>query len=91
MIQIKDDYYINWKKARIRKIFNIFPQNLDRKGGWWMVSRMQNEGGTDNRKDMISFNDFSAPSESRMFIFWLLHQFTIQLYTHVVHTLLTMD
>ncbi len=24
-IQIKDDYYINWKNARIEKIFNNFP------------------------------------------------------------------
>ncbi len=49
-----------------------------------MVSLMQDEGKTDNRKAMIvvSFDDFSAPSESRMFIFWLFHQFTAQLYTH---------
>ncbi len=32
-----------------------------------MVSLMQNEGKTDNRKTMITFSsdDFSAPSESR--------------------------
>ncbi len=51
-----------------------------------MVSLMQNEGETDNRKAMTMvsflFDDFSAPSESRMFIFWLFHQFTTQLYTH---------
>ncbi len=57
---------------------------MDRKGSWWMVSLMQNEGETDNRKAMImvSVNDFSAPSESKMFIFWFFHQFTTQLYTH---------
>ncbi len=43
----------------------------------------ENEGKTDNRKTMItfSFNKFSAPSDSRMFTFWLFHRFTTQLYT----------
>ncbi len=43
-----------------------------------MVSLMQNKGETDNRKAtiMVSFDDFSTPSESRMFIFWLFHQFS---------------
>ncbi len=56
-----------------------------------MVSLMQNKGETDNRKAMIIvlFADFSAPSESRMFIFWLFHQFTTQLYTHATLKLLT--
>ncbi len=47
---------------------------------------MQNEGKTDSKKSMItvSFDDFGAPSESRMFIFWLFHQFTTQLYTHAI-------
>ncbi len=54
---------------------------------------MQNENDTDNRKAMImvSFDDFSVPSESKMFMFWLFHQFTTQLYTHTILTLLTMD
>ncbi len=41
-----------------------------------MISLMQNKGETDNRKIMIvfSFDDFSAPSESGMFILWLFHQ-----------------
>ncbi len=58
-----------------------------------MVSLMQNEGETDNRKAMImvSFDNFNAPSESRMFIFWLFHQLTTQLYTLAILTLLTMD
>ncbi len=46
-IQIKYDYYVNWKNVRIGKIFNNFPQNLDTKGGQWMVSLMQNEGKPD--------------------------------------------
>ncbi len=35
---------------------------------WWMVSLIQNEGKTDNRKTVITFlsDDFSAPSESRI-------------------------
>ncbi len=47
-----------------------------------MVSLMQNEGKTHNKKAMImvSFDDFSVPSENRMFIFWLFRQFTTQLY-----------
>ncbi len=51
---------------------------------------MQNEGKTDNRKAIItfSFNNLRAPSESRMFIFCLLHQFTTQLYTHAILALL---
>ncbi len=40
---------------------------------------------------MVSFDDFSAPSESRMFIFWLFHQFTTQSYAYAILTLLTMD
>ncbi len=46
-----------------------------------MVSLMQNEGETDNRKIMImfSFDDFSAPSESRTFTFRLFHQITTHL------------
>ncbi len=49
-----------------------------------MVSLTQNDGETDNSKAMtaVSFDDFSAPSESRTFIFWIFHQFTIQFYTH---------
>ncbi len=49
-----------------------------------MVSIMQNEGETDNRKAMImvSLDDFSAPSESKMFIFCLFINLTTQLYTH---------
>ncbi len=67
-IQIKDNYYINWKNTRIRKIL----------------------GKTDNRKTMIilSFDDFSAPRESLMFIFWLFRQFTPELYTYAILTLL---
>ncbi len=51
-----------------------------------------NEGETDNKKAMImvSFNDFSAPSESRMFIFWLFHQFATQLYTHASKAVFTL-
>ncbi len=51
-----------------------------------MVSLMENEGRIDNRKTVItfSFGDFSAPSERRMFIFWLFHQFTTPLYTYTV-------
>ncbi len=58
-----------------------------------MVSLMQNEGETDNRKAtiIVSFDGFRAPSASRMFIFWLFHQFTTQLHTHAILTLLTMD
>ncbi len=43
-----------------------------------MVSLMQNEGETDSKKAMImvSFDDFRTASESRIFIFWLFHQFT---------------
>ncbi len=54
---------------------------------------MQNEGETDNMKAaiMVSFDDFSAPNESRMFIFWLFHQFTIQLNIHAILTLLNVD
>ncbi len=64
-IQIKDDYYIMGKQ--LRKIILYF----SRKSGWerrWMVSLMQNEGKTDNKKTMISFSsdDFSAPSDSRI-------------------------
>ncbi len=33
----------------------------------------------------ILFDHFSAPSESQMFIFWLFHQFTTQLYTHATY------
>ncbi len=53
---------------------------------WWMVYLMQNEGKTDNRKTMItvSHDDVSTPSESQMFISWLFHQFTTQLYTHTI-------
>ncbi len=54
-----------------------------------MVSLMQNEGKTDNKKTiiMVSFeDDFSAPSKREwqegMFSFWLFHQFTTQLYTY---------
>ncbi len=49
--------------------FLIFPKIWTEKA--WMVSLMQNEGKTDNRKTMItfSFDNFSAPSESRMLIF----------------------
>ncbi len=48
-----------------------------------MVSPMQNEGITDNRKAMIivSYNDLSTPSENRMFIFWLFYQFTLSQHT----------
>ncbi len=38
--------------------------------------------GNRNTMIMVSFDDFSAPSKSRMFIFCLFHQFTTQLYTH---------
>ncbi len=40
----------------------------------------QNDGKTD-KNTMITFsvNNFSAPSESQMFIFWLFHQFTTPL------------
>ncbi len=53
-----------------------------------MVSIMQNGGKTDNKKAMfmVSYDDFSSPSESTMFIFCLFHQFTIQLYTHTILT-----
>ncbi len=59
-----------------------------------MVSLMQNEGKTDNRKSTITFlyDDFSTPSErleyvkvnnekcwNYMFIFLFFHQFTTQL------------
>ncbi len=62
-----------------------------------MVSLMQNEGETDNRKAMfmVSFYDFSAPSKSRMFIllaFSLRIIYYATLYwTHAILTLLTMD
>ncbi len=58
-----------------------------------MVFQMQNKGDTDNRKAMImvSFDDFNARSENIMFIFWLFHQFTTQLYTYAILTLPTMD
>ncbi len=38
---------------------------------WWMVSLMQNEGKTDNRKTMITFlsDNFSASSASRISMF----------------------
>ncbi len=54
----------------------------------------KNEDEIDNMKAaliLVSFDDLSAPSEIRMFIFWLFHQFTAQLYIHTVLTLLTMD
>ncbi len=43
-----------------------------------MVSLMQNEDKTDNEKTMTTFlfDDFSAPRESRMFIFWRFHEVT---------------
>ncbi len=66
-----------------------------------MVSLMQNEGKIDNRKTMITFDDFSAPGESLeytkvynekfwkyVFIFWLFYQFTKQLYTLAIIMLL---
>ncbi len=41
------------------------------------LSLMQNEGETDNKAViMISFNDFSAPSKGRTFIFKFFYQFT---------------
>ncbi len=65
-IQIKDDRYINWKTAQIEKIFNNFPKIWTEKVG--MVSLMQNEGKTCNKKTMITFssNDFSTLSVSRV-------------------------
>ncbi len=58
-----------------------------------MVSLMQNEGKTDNRKtmNMLLKDNFSASSESPMFIFWFFHQFTTQLYTHLYSHFLTMN
>ncbi len=90
-IQIKNDYNINWEDVRIGKNFNYFLQNLNRKVVYGiLVSLMQTEGKTNNRKTVImfSFDDFSAPGESQMFIFWLFHQFTTQLYTHAILMLL---
>ncbi len=63
---------------------------------------MQNEGETDYRKTMMFSSDgFRAPSErleyvkvndekfwNYVFIFWLFHQFTTQLYTHAILMLL---
>ncbi len=64
---------------------------------------MHNKGKTDNRETMVTFSsdDFSTPSESLeyvrvnnekfwnyLFIFWLFHQFTTQLYNHTILTLL---
>ncbi len=65
-IQIKDDYYINWKNTQIRRILIIFPKIWT--GKVWIISRMQNEGKIDNRKTMITFlsDDFNAPRESQI-------------------------
>ncbi len=52
-IQMKDDYYINWKNTQIRRILIIFPKIWTRKA--WIISLMQNEGKIDNRKIMIMF------------------------------------
>ncbi len=77
-IQIKDDYYVNLKNARNRKILIIFLKSGQNKKRW-MVSLMQNEGKTDNRKTLItvSFDDFSASSENVYFLAFF-HQYLLQ-------------
>ncbi len=49
-----------------------------------MVSLMQNKGKSDNRKNkiMVSFDEFSAPSENQIFISWPFYQFTTQFFTY---------
>ncbi len=89
-IQIKDDYYINWKKPWIRKFFNNFPKIWIEKavGGW--VSLLRNEGETDSRKAkiVVSFDDFSAPSGN---IECLFFGFFINVPHNSIFTLLTVN